>query len=102
MGIKISLEIVKMTSHFRLTAWTDPATVRPTKSPKLKRKKQVTGVKYVVVRGLSSVTLFIEAVTAGKTVRVTQNVHHTLNSIHFICLTIVHEDTVGALNDCDN
>ena len=56
----------------------------------------------MVVRGLSAVKLFIEAVTAGNTVRVTQNVAHTLNSIHFICLIIVQEEIEGALNDCDN
>ena len=56
----------------------------------------------MVVRALSADTLFMEAITAGNTVRVTQNVAHTLNSIHFIFLMMVQEETVGALNDRDN
>ena len=56
----------------------------------------------MVVRAESAVTLWIDATTEGKTVRVTQNVHHTLNNIHFICLRMEKEETEGARNDCDN
>ena len=56
----------------------------------------------MVVSAESAVTLWIDATTEGKTVRVTQNVHHTLNNIHFICLRMEKEETEGARNDCDN
>ena len=54
------------------------------------------------MRGVSAVTLFIEAVRAGNTDRETVNVNHTENSIHRIFLIIDMVDTVGDRNEWDN
>lgn len=101
-GTNINRHMLRITSHLWLRVGSEPATIRPVKSPQLKRRKQVMGVKKVVVRGLLACTLTMEDVMTGKMEMVTTKVSHTEKSIHRIFLMIVQFETSGARNEWES